>query len=95
MVIGEAVPSQNVWLPSPNTCCARTASTTSTSHTVAMGLAVGIHTTLASGFTIGLMAPVIGYSSTPNYNGTTNTGVSYYFISSAVSMALGYMGYRF
>jgi len=66
-----------------------------TAHTFALGLAVGIHTTLDSGFTLGVMLPVIGWSATPNYHGTTDTAVSYYFISSAVSMALGYMGYRF
>ena len=66
-----------------------------TAHTFAMGVAVGVHTTTDSGFTIGLMIPVIGYSATPNYHGTTNTAVGYYFISSAVSMAIGWMGYRF
>jgi len=66
-----------------------------TAHTFAMGVAVGVHSTLDSGFTIGVMIPVIGYSATPNYHGTTNTAVGYYFISSAVSMAIGYMGYRF
>ncbi|HEY1960213.1 MAG TPA: hypothetical protein VGH28_31605 [Polyangiaceae bacterium] len=66
-----------------------------TAHTVAVGLAVGVHTTLDSGFTIGVMVPVIGWSATPDYHGTTNTAVSYYFISSGVSMAIGYMGYRF
>ena len=66
-----------------------------TAHTFAMGLAVGVHSTLASGFTLGVMIPVIGYSSTPGYHGASNTPVGYYFISSAVSMAIGYMGYRF
>ena len=66
-----------------------------TAHTFAMGVAVGVHSTLDSGFTLGLMIPVIGYSATPGYHGATNTAVGYYFISSAVSMAIGYMGYRF
>ena len=66
-----------------------------TAHTFAFGLAVGVHTTLDSGFTFGLMLPVIGWSATPGYHGSSETGVSYYFISSAVSMAIGYLGYRF
>jgi hypothetical protein len=66
-----------------------------TAHTFAVGAAVGVHSTLDSGFTLGVMIPVIGYSATPNYHGTTNTAVGYYFISSAVTMAIGYMGYRF
>jgi hypothetical protein len=66
-----------------------------TAHTFAMGLAIGVHTTLDSGFTLGVTIPVIGYSATPGYHGSTNTSVGYYFISSAVSMAIGYMGYRF
>lgn len=66
-----------------------------TAHTFAMGMAIGVHSTLDSGFTLGVMIPVIGYSATPGYHGATNTAVGYYFISSAVSMAIGYMGYRF
>ena len=66
-----------------------------TAYVFGFGLAVGIHTTLDTGFTIGMTVPVIGYSVTPNYKGSGNAAVGHYFLSSAVSMPLGFVGYRF
>jgi small nuclear ribonucleoprotein (snRNP)-like protein len=66
-----------------------------TAHVFGFGLAAGVHTTLDSGFTAGLTAPVIGYSVTPHYHGTTNAKFGYYYLSSLVGMPLAFMGYRF
>ncbi|MFO0550908.1 MAG: hypothetical protein U0271_21135 [Polyangiaceae bacterium] len=66
-----------------------------TAHVFGFGLAVGMHHTFESGFTMGLTVPLIGYSVTPNYHGTTNAYVGEYYLSSAVGMPLLFMGYRF
>lgn len=66
-----------------------------TAYTYAFGLAVGVHTTLDNGFTAGLTVPIIGYSVTPEYKGSGDTAVGYYYLASAVGMPLGFLGYRF
>ena len=66
-----------------------------TVHVLGFGVAVGVHTTLDSGFTTGLTVPVIGYSVAPNHKGTPNAFVGHYYLSSAVSMPLLFIGYRF
>ena len=66
-----------------------------TAYTYAFGLAVGVHTTLDNGFTAGLTVPIIGYSVTPDYKGSGETAVGYYYLASAVGMPLGFLGYRF
>ena len=66
-----------------------------TAYVIGFGLALGVHATLDNGFTAGMTIPIIGYSETPNYKGSTNAKVGQYFLSSAVGMPLAFLGYRF
>lgn len=59
------------------------------------GVAAGFHDTLANGFSFGVTVPILGYAVAPNYVGSTNAHVGNYYLSGAVAMPLGFVGYRF
>ena len=61
--------------------------------TFAFGVGVGIHYTMQNGFTVGLTCPILGYSVASR--GNSNGGADGYYMSSAVTMPLGFLGYRF
>jgi hypothetical protein len=66
--------------------------------TYGFGLGLGLHYTWDNGLTLGFTTPVLGYSVTPGTGGSDSYGgarVANYYLSSAIGMPLGFIGYRF
>ena len=60
----------------------------------AIGVGIGFHYTLPSGFTVGFHIPIIGGAfSGPVHDAPTSGG--YYYLSAAISFPLATIGYRF
>jgi hypothetical protein len=64
--------------------------------TIGFGGGIGFHYTWNNGLTLGFTTPILGYSvTTGKSNSSTGEGAANYYLSSAVTMPLGFIGYRF
>jgi hypothetical protein len=69
-------------------------SSTTSDVTFGFGIGIGLHYTVPNGFTVGFACPILGYSANSNSQSSSD-GASGYYLSSAVAMPLGFLGYRF